>query len=220
MKIPLLIAIAFLMPIAVPAQMEELRPPPPPRAMPKEAHLEKWLAHIREKNPEEYDQLIKLREADPEAFRAELRERLRYRRHMAHLKETPKLYEFLMSLPPEERNRILDRLAPPPHDRSERFGDRKGPNPEMGAMEDEIRTMVKTYRKTEKPGEKQQIQADIRNRLERLFDLRGQQRLQMIAEAEQDLQVLKKQLDERQANREKIIERRLGELLHEDDLAW
>ena len=40
---------------------------------------QQWMEKIREKNPEEFDRLMKLREEDPEKFRAEMRDMIHER---------------------------------------------------------------------------------------------------------------------------------------------
>ena len=215
MKKSLLLVFTILLPVLALAQ----RHPEQTNAAMRESHVDEWLARIEQSNPAEYEKLMTLRKENPEAFRAELRDRLHHRQQMAHIKDWPKLQAFLTTLSPEERNNILDLISPPGEGR----GFQKKPcgsDPAILSLEEEINRLAKSFHASADPAEKAQIQTDVRARLEKIFALKEQGRREMIKKAEDDLIKLREQLEKRTANRDMIIERRMGEILNPSPLAW
>jgi hypothetical protein len=170
----------------------EMGPPPSPetfRGGQSEAtFVDRWLARLKEKQPEEYERLQKLRETNPDEFRQELHEKL-----------------------------MQEKM---------RFGSRDGRhgrppmNPEIMKLENEALDLSKTYRQTTDAAQKEQIGKDLRQKLEVLFDLREKDRQELIRRIEADLANLKESVDQRQKNRDQIIDRRLKELTEGDGLRW
>jgi hypothetical protein len=178
-----------------PPGMDELEMGPPPSLEPPQGErseapfVDRWLDRMKEKHPEEYARLQKLRETSPEEFRQALHEKLaqekmRFRSHDG------------------EHGR------PPPM------------NPEIMKSEKEAMDISMTYRQTTDAAQKELIRKDLRQKLEVLFDLREKDRQEHIRRIEVDLANLKKSVDQRQKNREQIIDRRLQELTGEDGLRW
>lgn len=93
-------------------------------------------------------------------------------------------------------------------------------NPEIQALQKETMEMSKAYSQATDEAAKKQLRTELRQKLEVLFDLREKERKEHIQRIEADLANLKKSLDERQQNREQIIERRLQELTEGDGLRW
>ena len=170
----------------------EMGPPPslepPPGAESETPFVDRWLDRLKEKHPEEYARLQKLRETSPEEFRQALHEKLA-----------------------QEKMRFRS------HD-----GEHGRPpmNPEVMKLENEMMDISKTYRQTTDATQKEQIRKDLRQKLEVLFDLREKDRQEHIRRIEADLADLKKSVDQRQSNREQIIDRRLQELTEGDGLRW
>ena len=70
-------------------------------------------------------------------------------------------------------------------------------------------------------GEKENIKRNLREELKTLFDKKEERRREEVAELENQLQELRKSLEVRQKNKNQIIERRIQELLEEDEyLEW
>lgn len=69
--------------------------------------------------------------------------------------------------------------------------------------------------------EKEKIKRDLKEELKTLFDKKEERRREEVAELEIQLHELKKSLEVRQKNKNQIIERRILELLEEDEyLEW
>ena len=69
--------------------------------------------------------------------------------------------------------------------------------------------------------EKENIKRDLKEELKTLFDKKEERRREEVSELEIQLQELKKSLEVRQKNKNQIIERRIQELLEEDEyLEW
>lgn len=69
--------------------------------------------------------------------------------------------------------------------------------------------------------ERENIKRDLKEELKTLFDKKEERRREEVAELEKQLQELRKSLEVRQKNKNQIIERRIQELLEEDEyLEW
>ena len=172
----------------------ELGPPPaiepPPADQPGTPFVDRWLERMKEKNPEEYGKLQALREKDPEQFRQALHDKLK-----------------------QEKMRFRSRDGrggPPPPPM----------NPEIVTIEKETMEMSRAYREESDAARKEQIRKDIRAKLEVLFELRGKDRQELVNRIEADLARLKKSIEERQAHRDQIIDRRLQDLTDGAGLKW
>ncbi len=230
---PVFVLLAFLSWTAASAQDPEDQPPPPdrPESPPPPGHgpgfghgrhgggnsenspVDRWLEHVRESNPEEYRRLTELKTGDPEAFRRELRDRLRKKRAMNMLEGRPHLAEAIRGLPPEEQSWLADRIL-----------DRPGRGPGPGDPETQqalkehyrsVRTGMQTYRAAETPEEKDAARGEIRTTLSEIFDLKEEQRRERIAQAEELLQRLKREFDDLANDRDEVIDRELEELLRD-----
>ena len=187
---------------------------PPPRDNP----VDKWLEHLRDRNPDEYARLNELRLKDPEKFHAEMYRKLQRQQAMEVLEKNPRFKQLFGELPGEERDRITELISQPVMKKGP--GKHGKPNPEIEKMEAETQELSLAYRKTQDNAERQKIRADIQTKLEILFDLRQKDREQMIAHMEKRMADLRKNLDEKTARRDELIGRRLKELTEGDPLAW
>lgn len=202
----------FMPPPGGPPPGEEgLAPPGPP--------VDQWMEHLRKERPEDFERLKQLRQDDPQAFRGALHQRLRQERIMRNLKDHPRVMEFLLGLPEQERDQVLRKLAPGGPGRGFR-GPPEVTNPEVMKLEAEAQRLAKSYRKAAGDDERAKIRGELQGKLETLFDLREQERARQIERIETDLGKLKKALEDRQAHRADIISRRLGELTDGDALKW
>lgn len=199
-------------PEGMPPPDESMHPPPGP-------HLDRWLARLREKRPEEYEQLIRLREADPAAFRDQLHNRLREERFRDRLKDHPGVYERLKDLPPEERDWLMHGAPRGPQGPWQQWRERRV-SPEIAKLEKETRETGRRYREVQTDEERTKLRADLHAKLEELFDLREAERAKKIEQIEKQLASLRGTLETRKAQREQIIDRRLQELTDGDTLAW
>ncbi|MCW8850431.1 MAG: hypothetical protein OQJ81_10675 [Melioribacteraceae bacterium] len=72
-----------------------------------------------------------------------------------------------------------------------------------------------------KQAEREIIKRDLKEELKTLFDKKEERRREEVMELENQLQELRKSLEVRQKNKNQIIERRIQELLEEDEyLEW
>ena len=197
--------------------------PPPGRMHQKRGggeHLDQLMGHLRENDPEAFEELQRLREEDPRAFRRHLkgrRDNLRREQFMTSLREFPDLHEAFEKMTPEERERLGDQLRNGIEGRRRRMENR--PDPVVQELERKLRGLAQAY--TEAPEESRgAAKAEIRETLEKMFDAREVQRSNQVKQAEKRLEKLKSALESRTANRDQIIERRVLELTEGDPLAW
>lgn len=240
MKSEILLAafIATALPCIAPAQEDFAPPPGPP---PGGQHVggrgpemvDRWLEQLKEKNPAEYERLVKLRDEDPDAFHKELRGKLRKEQSRLFMDKYPQLKEAVMALPPDERDAIMGRLMQP-QGQGPGPGGPGGPGmergmgpgggdmrtPEIEAQQEATRTAAAAYKSASTPEEKEKARAELKAGLGKLFDLREQQRAKDIEKFDKHLAGLKEKLAKRQANRDQIIEKRLQEITGGDELTW
>jgi|GEM_PF-5970112 len=77
------------------------------------------------------------------------------------------------------------------------------------------------YRQTEDETEKESIKAELREKLDSLFDLRELEKKQRITRLEEELAELKEAVQIRQANKQDIVTNRLNDMIgQKDELEW
>ena len=139
-----------------------------------------------------------------------------------HPEEYARLQKLRETNPEEFRQALHEKLMQEKMRFRSRDGEHGRPpmNPEILKSEKEAMDISRTYRQTTDAVQKEQIRKDLRAKLEVLFDLREKDRQDHIRRIEADLADLKKSVDQRQSNREQIIDRRLQELTEGDGLRW
>ena len=93
---------------------------------------------------------------------------------------------------------------------------------EQKIFEAEVKAEAFAARYSEaRQAEKEQIKKNLKEELKTLFDQKEERRRDEVAELENQLKELRKSLEVRQKNKNQIIERRIQELLEEDEyLEW
>jgi len=85
----------------------------------------------------------------------------------------------------------------------------------------ECQKLAQEYQTIKDKKKQATIKKELEKKLNKLFDLREEARLKKVEALEQEMEKLKQMVDFRKKNKAKIIERRLNELLgNEDQLAW
>lgn len=182
--------------------------PPPPPGPP---HVRRFFEVLREQDPDGYVRLLRLREEDPAAFRAEIAERIEKRRD--------KKRHGLGAQGPRERPDRPSWQPPAPP------GDWHGPHgfelrsPMLEAAERRVIELATSVRTADSAEERKRRIEELKKELERVFDLRDQLRREYLQKAREQLDRMEKGLDERRARKDAIIERRLDELLRKGDSA-
>ncbi len=88
-------------------------------------------------------------------------------------------------------------------------------------LERDCRKLAQEFRKSKDATRKFHIKIDLKNNLTELFNLREAERAGKVTELEQELAQLKEMLAFREKNKDRIIEKRLQEMLAEDEmLRW
>lgn len=88
---------------------------------------------------------------------------------------------------------------------------------EVAGLEHESRMLARRARSAE-PDERPELEAELRNQLEEIFDKKEQLRRDRIADLEDKVASEREALERRRAAREDIIDRRLRALMGEDDI--
>lgn len=183
----------------------------------RRAYVDEWLARIQDRDPDEYERLIALREEHPVAFRMEMRRRVHEGRMLRVIREEfPGFYEYLQSLDQDERDRLgnfLQRLA---DDRPE-VG-RRPPRSRFADFEDdlELRRLRRAWREADEE-ERAQLRRRIRNHVEQLFDERTQAQQGEVDQLEDQLRRLQTLLETRQSRRSDWIDQVLERLTALED---
>lgn len=185
---------------AQPPMEEEPMPPlhregpdgqPPP--------IQQLMQHWKNKNPEEFERMQKLREEDPQAFRQALQRKLENARRER-------------GMGPPDGGEFGRRIGPD-------GGDLEG-NPRMRESEEQIRKLAQAWRDATTEDEKARAKEALQAELSKAFDLREAARAERLVHMEKKLNELRAVMEERRAQREAIIEKRLRELTSGEKLAW
>ena len=176
---------------------------------------------LKKENPEEYERLMKLKEEDPEAFKKALMERMRKRmgdmkggsHWMDRLKkDKPEEYERLMKLKEEDpakfREEMMMTFRKKMHDQ------RSGTGHHDGSFM-EIRKLAQQYREAS-DGEKEDIKNQLRDKLAEFVDKDLKYQAERIKKMEEHLKLMKKQIDERGANKDKYVDEKLEKIINSD----
>ncbi|MFA5793549.1 MAG: hypothetical protein WC980_00565 [Candidatus Brocadiia bacterium] len=90
-------------------------------------------------------------------------------------------------------------------------------------MERSVRELSKKYRESQTPQEKETIKSEMKQALDKIFELKESQRETEIKKLEEEVNKLKEKMKKRKANKDKIIDRRIKIMTgeeEEDDLGW
>lgn len=175
--------------------------------------VDRLLEHIKRSNPGEYERLATLRRENPEAFQEALRRK--FEEVSGRLREkgdVPRRGEI--------RSKGAGGEAVRPHaaDGAETTKRAKG---EAAAAERMARVngMVEEYRRA-RGEERENLRSRIRENIGEVYDTRERDRTRRIRQMEEELVRMKKEIENRRELRDKIIDRKVGELLGEDPTAW
>lgn len=194
-------------------------PGPPPAGVfgderPLRPPIERFFAILKQTDPEEYERLRALREKDPVAFRAEIAQRLiqeRERRAPRGDRNGER----------EGRRPARGALEPGPYTPPMgAFDAWASPNPEADQLELKSRELARALKEATSPEDQARLRAELKSTLLRAFELREQMRRERLAQMEDRVIRIKKLLDERAAQRDAIIQRRMDELIGSETLAW
>lgn len=182
-------------------------PGPGPEAMgmpPSPEHAgsptERWLQMLEEFNPDEYQRMIALQDQDPEAFRAEMRERLQKHRK-----------QFI---------RRMHGNRPPPS--TTVGGGAPGEDPEDHAVEvrtlletirPEVERLVEDFRKTENKDEQAAIRQALRGLIAQVHEARIASHQRRIEQARAMLEVLESKMAARLEKQEQQLDRAVDRIL-------
>ncbi len=188
----------------------ERRPMPPGPGQPPPIEL--FFEMMRQRNPEEFERLRRLRETDPAAFRAELAERIQRERGRRGVDGGPL---GRRGIPPYDEREA--RRAPPARGDGDVLHIR---TPELDKMESKTRELARAFREAKSEDERSKMKEELRGEIARLFDLRERLRRERVEQMRERLEKVEQLLADRAAHREAIIERRLNEMSGADATAW
>ncbi|MBU4459435.1 MAG: hypothetical protein KJ579_02615 [Verrucomicrobia bacterium] len=197
--------------------------------------VDRLLDHIKRNNPEEYERLVSLRRENPEAFQQVLRRK--FEETAAHFREKGDAARR-----GEPRNKGLAGEPARPQTAEGMEGKRAkagarelegrsregaGARPERSANVEaamaermaRVNGMVEEYRRA-RGEEREKLRSHIRENIGEVYDSRERDRTRRIRQMEEELVRMKKEIENRRELRDKIIDRKVGELLGEDPTAW
>lgn len=186
-------------------------------------YVQRWLESLKQRSPEEYERAQKMMKENPEEFRKHLHQKLQDMKSRGggqpggSLRERPRLMEALKQLPQEDREWALQRLQPhfPQHGgRPEGFPEFRHPNPpELQQAEERVRDFVRKCRDGKTDDERKAAKQELREHLGSIFDQREKLRGESLKMMEEKFGKLRQQMEERQRDREKLVDARLEEVL-------
>lgn len=182
-------------------------------------HVEKWLDVLKQRNPEEFEKMRKLREENPEEFRKTLHQKLQDFRtkNGGNLRDKPQIMKALHDLSPEDRDWVMQRLQQgggpmgfggPDNRRG--FPDfRHVMTPEIEQGERKGRELAKKLHEAKTDDEKSSLRKELRDQIAAVFDLREKQRGEMVRMIDEKVTKLRQQLDDRKNRRDQLIDEEL-----------
>ncbi len=182
--------------------------------------VDRWMNHMRERNPEEHERMERMRREDPEAFATHLRGRVYNARVVERVRERfPELGKVMAHMTPAEHEELAQILRPPLQrgQHLSRKGDESGaagygrPNPGY----QQLRERVGDWKAASTPEAKKRIRDEIRSEAERLFDERSALHLEEVRRIEDQLEKLRAMINERDARRTEWIDQLMNNALAE-----
>ena len=134
--------------------------------------VSRWLQRVQEHDPERYDELVALRESDPDAFRRTMRKTRRDHRVKRKRKQSERMHQ----------------------------------------MEKKTAELVLQVHQAAAADREQAIE-NLRDHVTRMFDRREAGKQKDMARMERKLAEMQRRLQTRRQNRDRIIERRMEELM-------
>lgn len=199
----IVLALSFMAILCVSARAQTESPVP---AMPNVAQeapmpppVQRFFDLLKERDPAEYARLKELRENDPDSFRAELAKRLAGLRERRGARGEPDVRD--MREPGRHMGRSANRDRGPEH------------NPELEMAERLAKETAAAVRTATSDEEKKKLMAQLKDEVGDIFNIRETMRRERIRQMEDHVAKIKQVLDERRAQREEIIERRVNQLL-------
>ncbi|NOY80973.1 MAG: hypothetical protein GXP31_08195 [Kiritimatiellaeota bacterium] len=130
-------------------------------------------------------------------------------------KEKPEEFEELMKLREEEPAEFRKRISALAR---EHFQKRRLDN--MPPEERHCIELSRKYAEADDPAAKQQVKAELQEAVQQAFDARIRQRLERLERMENELKRIRRQIEERKANRDKICQARVEELTRDPRYRW
>jgi hypothetical protein len=188
-------------------------------------YLERWLESLKQRSPEEYERAQKMMKENPDEFRKHLHQKLQEMKARGggqsqpggSIRERPRVMEALKQLPQEDRDWAMQRLQQQfPHygGRGDGFSEFRHPNPpEFQQNEERVREFVRKFRDGKTDDEKKAAKKELREHLGVIFDQREKLRGDSLKMMEEKIAKLRQQMEERQRDRDKLIDARLDEVI-------
>ncbi|NCC50428.1 MAG: hypothetical protein EOM20_04345 [Spartobacteria bacterium] len=193
--------------------------------------VRQWLNQLQQDQPEEYEKMKRMLAENPRQFHAILRNRVQQQRVRQALAAYPSLLEAYTTLDPQDQKVLVEILYQPPHQRDpqdrnsrkkhrKKLREQRNADNELTELDADTKELAAAYHTTEDIQAREQITSELRAKLEQLFDLRNQDRIDQIQKLETKISALKERMELRDSRRDQIVERRLEELTQDPGLKW
>lgn len=179
---------------------------------------QQFLDMLRNRNPEEFERMRRLREEDPEAFREELRNRIRRERERMGRDAGPDEGPAWRRGGQELRERIGRQVVEGGVRHA--MSSESLRSPELDQLERKAGDLARAVREAPDDAAKAKARSDLRAALASSFDLREKMRRERFKHMEAQVTKVREMLDTRQVHRDEIIDKRLQSMTEGDALAW
>lgn len=181
------------------------KPPASPAGV---GSIDRLLETIRQRQPDEYERLSRLRAEHPAQFEAELRRRLDEARRRLRDRAAARTNAPAADAKPAATRPPAGAAARP-----------AGVEERVDELMRRINQAAERYRRLP-PSQQAALAVEIREMVAAVFDLRENDRTQRVNRLQKELERLKKELDRRRSLRDQIIDRKVAEILGTDPTAW
>lgn len=173
----------------------------------------RWMHHLREENPAEFQRLQQLRHRDPPAFRSEAGDRLQEDLMNRLRDQRPRIHEALTGLPEEDRRWLMEQVArrgmnpPPPHAHG------SGSREEPGKDRETIAPLIRAYHEGSSPDAKKEALQRLEEEIGRMYDRRLEERRQQLQEVERKLEELRHILQQGEEEKDSFVAEKISAML-------
>lgn len=179
--------------------------------------VRRYMAKLKEENPEKYEKLMKLQQENPAEFRKLLRGHMTKEIMKKKLEGFPEIREAIEKMPEERRMELGCRFLgfqgmgapgmqqPPPGER----GEQRGPPQRMEKLRDLSHKVQQAGTEDQRAAAKNELMKEA----SAAFDENIQERMAHLERMEQEIKRIRAELEQQKGNKEKLIRERIERAL-------
>ncbi len=176
--------------------------------------VRRYMAQLKEENPEKYERLSKLQQENPAEFRQVLRGHMTKELLKRKLDGFPEIREAIEKMPEERRAELGRRFMGMPGPGAEaRPGDDHGDQRGPPARFEKMRELTRKVQKAGTDEERAASKAELLKAAGEAFDANIQERMEHLERMEQEIKRIRVELEQQKSHKDQMIKERIERAL-------